>query len=167
MGYVCFIHLFIFFPNPLLNAFLAGILCQPFFYHTRWTQFFFNGNYLCSLRSNKVIQINLPLKLCFKKIYCLGLVLRDAGFKKQSKRVEQKTFSPAKKIVQQNRTHSTFTWNKKPCEHLMEVDSPFFEADNGIMNNFLQYFRRRDRLWFLFLWTFGQFNLLYPETILN
>lgn len=24
-----------FFPNPLLNAFLAGILCQPFFYHTR------------------------------------------------------------------------------------------------------------------------------------
>lgn len=105
--------------------------------------------------------------MCFKKIYCLGLVLRDAGFKKQSKRVEQKTFSPAKKIVQQNRTHSTFTCNKKPCEHLVEVDSPFFEADNGIMNNFLQYFRRRDRLWFLFLWTFGQFNLLYPETILN
>ena len=33
---VCSIHLFIFFlPNPLLNAFLAGILCQPFFYHTR------------------------------------------------------------------------------------------------------------------------------------
>ena len=44
-----------FFPNPLLNAFLARISCQPFFYHTRWTQFFFNGNYLCSLRSNKVI----------------------------------------------------------------------------------------------------------------
>ena len=32
---VCSIHLFIFFPNPLLNAFLAGILWQPFFYHTR------------------------------------------------------------------------------------------------------------------------------------
>ena len=28
-----FVHFF--FPNPLLNAFLAGILCQPFFYHTR------------------------------------------------------------------------------------------------------------------------------------
>ena len=52
-------------------------------------------------------------------MYCLALVLRDAGFKKQSKRVEQKTFSPAKKIVQQNITHSTFTCNKKPCEHLV------------------------------------------------
>ena len=24
-----------FFPNPLLNAFLAEILCEPFFYHTK------------------------------------------------------------------------------------------------------------------------------------
>ena len=29
---------------------------------------------------------------------------------------------------------------KKPCKHLVKVDSPFFETGNGIVNNFFAIF---------------------------
>ena len=46
----------------------------------------------------------------FRKYYTITLLFGISTFQcltKHSKRVKQKTFSPAEKIIKQNRTHST------------------------------------------------------------